>query len=105
MTRRGADLSSIVSGRPDGVVLEILCQPGATRTELVGLHSDALKIRVSAAPERGQANRVLCAFVADLLGVSRGDVLVQAGTRSRRKRLLVHAQSAKDVMRRVTEAL
>ncbi|KAA0234501.1 MAG: DUF167 domain-containing protein [Actinobacteria bacterium] len=98
-------MRAILSDHPDGAVIEILCQPGAVRNELVGVHSDALKIRLSAPPERGRANRMLCGYVAEVLGVSRGDVRVQSGTRSRRKRLLVVAKSAKDVLVKVADAL
>ncbi|MBV6508741.1 MAG: hypothetical protein JJLCMIEE_01807 [Acidimicrobiales bacterium] len=48
---------------------------------------------------------MLCGYVAEVLGVSRGDVRVQSGTRSRRKRLLVVAKSAKDVLVKVADAL
>ena len=44
-------------------------QPRASRTELVGRHGDALKIRVAAPPVAGAANEALVRFLAERLGV------------------------------------
>ena len=59
--------------------------PGARRTELVGRHGAAWKVRVAAAPERGRANEAVCDLVAELVGVSPRDVRVAAGASVRRK--------------------
>jgi len=64
-------------------------QPGAKRTEIVGLHGDALKIRLNAPPVDGKANTALIAFFAEQLGVPRGAVSLEAGAASRRKRISV----------------
>lgn len=64
-------------------------QPGAKRTEIVGLHGDALKIRLNAPPVDGKANAALIAFFAAQLGVPRGAVSLEAGAASRRKRISV----------------
>jgi uncharacterized protein (TIGR00251 family) len=43
-------------------------QPGAKRTEIAGLHGEALKIRLAAPPVEGKANAALRAFIAERLG-------------------------------------
>lgn len=66
-------------------------QPGAKRSALAGLHGDALKVRVAAAPVEGRANEALVEFLADALGVPRQCVSVVKGATGRRKTLLVAA--------------
>lgn len=77
----------------DGVLLTLHIQPGAKKTEVVGLHGEALKIRLAAPPVDGKANAALLAFVADRLGVPRSAVELVGGQTSRAKRVRVSAIS------------
>jgi uncharacterized protein YggU (UPF0235/DUF167 family) len=61
------------------VRLRVKVVPGAAREGLAGLHGDALKVRVAAAPERGRANRAVEALVARSLGLAPSAVRVVAG--------------------------
>jgi len=72
-----------------GVVLHLRVQPGARRSEVVGRHGDALKVRVAAPPVEGKANAAVVALVAGLLGVRVAQVEVIAGPTSRTKRVQV----------------
>ena len=78
--------------------LTLHIQPGAKRTEIAGPHGDALKVRLQAPPVDGKANKALCEFIADRLGVSARHVLLAAGSTSRRKTLLM-PETAPDVVR------
>ena len=60
-------------------------QPRATRSEIVGLHGAALKVRLQAPPVDGAANEALVALLAERLGVARRAVRVVAGASSRAK--------------------
>jgi uncharacterized protein len=73
------------------LLLKIHVQPGARRTEVAGLHGDALKVRVAAAAVEDRANEALVAFIAQRLGVARRDVAIASGARSREKRVEVRA--------------
>ena len=79
---------------PDGWLLAVHTRPGAKRTEVVGLHGEALKLRVAAPPVEGRANDELAAFVAEALGIPRKSVTVVKGGTSRRKTVLVAAPQA-----------
>ena len=74
---------------PDGWLLSVHARPGAKRTEVAGLHGDALKLHIAAPPLEGRANEELAAFVAAALGVPRKSVTVVKGSASRRKTVLV----------------
>jgi uncharacterized protein (TIGR00251 family) len=75
---------------PDGTVsLSIHAQPGAKRTEVAGLHGDALKIRIAAPALEDRANDALIEFIAIELGVPKRYVTLVSGAKSREKRLEV----------------
>lgn len=71
------------------VVLALHIQPGAKKTELAGLHGEALKIRLAAPPVDGKANAALLAFLAKACGVSKSAVELVSGETSRSKRVKV----------------
>ena len=83
-------MSWIVATR-GGVVLTLHIQPGAKKTEIVGLHGAALKIRLAAPPVDGKANACLLAFLAERLGVTKSQVELVSGESSRTKRVKVGA--------------
>ena len=72
-----------------GVRLTVRVQTRASTTEIIGLHGDALKIRLSAPPVDGAANAAPILFLAERLGVPRAAVHLLHGASSRRKILLV----------------
>jgi len=63
--------------------------PRARRTEVVGRHGDAIKIRLAAPPVDGAANAELIRFVAARVGVPRGAVTITHGATGRRKTVAV----------------
>ncbi len=72
-----------------GVTLRLHIQPGAKKTEVVGLHGEALKIRLAAPPVDGKANACLIAFLADRLGVAKTSISLVSGDTSRAKRVRI----------------
>ena len=72
-----------------GVLLEIHVQPNAKKTESVGEHDGALKVRLHAPPIDGRANDALLTWIAQTLGVPRQQVVLKSGQTSRRKRIQV----------------
>lgn len=71
------------------LTLRLHIQPGAKKTQIVGLHGDALKIKVAAAPVEGAANEALRKFLAVLFGVPSRQVSITSGETSRSKILEV----------------
>ncbi len=82
-------------------MITIWVVPGARRTEIVGRHGDALKIRVAAPPEAGKANRELTTLLAQVTG---SRVRLMRGAASRRKVVLVEGVSSADLGRMVERA-
>lgn len=69
------------------VVLRLHVQPGAGRSELIGRHGDAVKVRVAAPPERGRANDACRRLLAEVFGIKESAVVIVAGETSRSKRV------------------
>jgi uncharacterized protein (TIGR00251 family) len=67
------------------VRLSVRVQPRASQSAIVGIHGDALKIRLSAPPVDGAANAALIEFLADIFAVSRRSIRILAGESSRSK--------------------
>ncbi|HET9010883.1 MAG TPA: DUF167 domain-containing protein [Gemmatimonadaceae bacterium] len=74
MERRGAS-----------VRVQVRVQPRASRSEVVGVHGEALKVRLQAPPVDGAANDALVHLLADRLGVPARAVRVVSGGTSRTK--------------------
>ncbi len=71
--------------------------PRASRNEIVGFHDGYLKVRLNAPPLKGEANIALQQFLAKKLGVSKRDVEIVTGKRSREKTIRIHGLSFKKV--------
>lgn len=67
------------------LTLNLYVQPGAKHTEAAGMHADALKIRLAAAPVEGKANAALLEFLAHAFDVPLRQVGLKQGEHSRRK--------------------
>jgi uncharacterized protein (TIGR00251 family) len=76
-----------------GYILRLLVVPAASRTGVVGLQGDRLKVRVAAAPEKGAANKNLLAFLAKVLGLPKKAVRLAGGAQSREKVVEIHSLS------------
>lgn len=74
-----------VTAHGSGSRLMVHIQPRASRTEVVGSHGDALKIRIAAPPVDGAANEEITRFLGAVLGVPRRAVRLVSGTAGRRK--------------------
>ena len=71
------------------LVLVLHVQPGAKRTQISGLHGEALKIRLAAPPVDGKANEALLSFIAETFAVPQRDVELLRGGQSRHKMVKV----------------
>lgn len=69
----------------DVITLTLHVQPGAKRSEINGLHGDALKIRLAAPPVDGRANEALLKFISGLFNVPTRQVELKQGGQSRHK--------------------
>jgi len=81
----------------------VRAQPRASRSEVVGEHGGALKVRLAAPPVDGEANDELVRCLARWLDVPRGAVRLVAGATGRNKVVEVEGVGAAEVRRALGE--
>lgn len=81
-----------------GAILPVRAQPGARRNAILGERAGALRIAVTAAPEKGRANDAIAAVLAEALGVKGSQVAILSGATARAKRFLVAGLTADELM-------
>jgi uncharacterized protein (TIGR00251 family) len=60
--------------------LNVKVVPGSSRkNQIVGWLGDALKIKVTAPPEKGKANEAVVGLIATTLGISTDDIEIESG--------------------------
>ncbi len=80
------------------VVLDVKVVPGSSRTVIVGLLEGMLKVKVSAAAEKGRANRCLIDLLAKKLGVKKNAIEIIGGMTSPVKQVAIHGVCADSVI-------
>jgi uncharacterized protein (TIGR00251 family) len=90
---------------PEGLLLPVRAQPGARKAGVLGEHSGALKIAVTAPPEDGRANKALTELLRELLELKRSQIELLSGATSRDKRFLIRGLPRADLERRLAALL
>lgn len=72
-----------------GVVFKVYVQPKASTNQIMGMHGDALKIRLTAPPVDGAANKMCLKYLSKCLSVPRSRLEVISGKTSRTKFVLL----------------
>ena len=88
-----------------GVVIAVRVRAGARRTGVAGEHDGALRVDVSAAPEKGKANRAVIGVLADALHVSKSSIELLAGATSSQKRFLIAGMNSAEAAARLNGAI
>ena len=82
-------MSAFYTWQNNDLILNCYLQPKAKKDEIVGTHNDALKIRITAPPVDGKANKYLLAFLAKQFEVPKSHISLISGELSRNKRIKV----------------
>jgi len=83
----------------DAVRVDVLVVPNASRSHIVGLHGDRVKVRIASPPEKGKANKELVALLVDATGAAHATVV--SGGASRRKTVDLFGVSTPAVLARL----
>ena len=86
----------------EGVKLAVRVVPNASSNEIEGWHkdetgADELKIRVTAAPEKGKANKAVIELLSKSLKIGKSKIVILQGGTGKRKKIFLYEVTLKDM--------
>ncbi len=94
-----------IDATSDGAAFTVKVVPGASRSAIVGIWDDALRVSVAAPPEAGKANAAVRSLLAEALRVKRGAVLILSGHGRPLKRIAVVGLTVAEARAAIAAAL
>lgn len=86
----------------EGIVFTAKIVPGSSSpTRMCGLLDGMLKVKVSAAPEKGKANQALIKFLAEQLSVKKNAISIISGQTSPIKQIQITGLSKKTLLEKL----
>lgn len=86
-----------LSANAQGVIVHVQVQPRASKNKLAGVLEGSLKLRLTAPPVEGEANKECIKFLAKLFNISKSSVEIIQGHKSRRKSVLIKGPTLEQV--------
>ena len=74
-----------ISSHENGASFSVKVVPRASRNEIAGVQGDMLRVRLTAPPVEGAANKALVRLLAEILNVGERDIEIVAGHTGRQK--------------------
>lgn len=94
-----------IDATSDGAAFTVKVVPGASRSAILGVWDDALRVSVAAPPEAGKANAAVRMLLAEALRVKRGAVLILSGHGRPLKRIAVDGLTVAEARAAIAAAL
>ncbi len=80
------------------MLVRIKVNPRSSRDEITDLQSDPVRVKLTAPPVEGEANRALIQFVARSVRVPRRDIEIVSGQKSRKKTVRIRNRKLSEVI-------
>jgi uncharacterized protein (TIGR00251 family) len=90
-----------ISKAEGGAAFPVRVVPRASKNEISGRHGEAVKVRLTAPPVEGAANKALVDFLSGILGVHRSQIEILSGHASRDKIVCVVGMMPSEVEARL----
>jgi len=81
-----------------GIQFSAAIQPRASRNQILGVHNESLKIKLTSPPVDGAANQACIKFLAKAFGISPSRISIVRGETSRNKTIQFEAMDPKTFM-------
>ena len=77
-----------IRSHKEGLLIKVYVQPRAAKNAVAGLHGDALKLRLTAPPVDGAANKMCLQYLAKQLHLPTSTLQIKSGHTNRTKTIL-----------------
>jgi uncharacterized protein len=95
--------SIAIVAHEDGSILPVAASPGARGDAVLGERAGALRVAVTAPPDKGKANAAIQSLLAKCLGCKAARIALVSGATSRQKRFLIGGLDPEALRRRLAE--
>ncbi|MFV9644445.1 MAG: DUF167 domain-containing protein [Desulfobacterales bacterium] len=72
-----------------GIIFKVFIQPRSSKNMIAGIYGDAIKIKLTAPPVNGAANRMCIKYLVNILKIPQSKIEIISGHTSRTKHILV----------------
>jgi uncharacterized protein len=86
----------------EGAILSVVAQPASKRNAVLGERAGAIRIAVTAPPDKGKANAAIQTVLAENLGCKAAQVSLISGAASRQKRFLIRGVDIEELRKRLS---
>ena len=90
---------------PRGVIVPVRAHAGARKNGILGTRDGMLRVAVTAAPEKGKANRAIIGILSEALGVSKSSIELISGEASTQKRFLLVGGDAESLQKKIEQLI
>lgn len=84
------------------LIFTVRVVPRSSRSEIVGEHAGALKIKISSAPVDGAANKELIIILSKILKVPKSNIEIINGETARKKTIKIYGMDSKRFLKKIS---
>lgn len=93
-----------IHGGKMGAAITVKVIPRSSRNEIAGVQEDGtIRIRLTAAPVEGQANKALVEFLAEILDIAKSKIEIIGGLSGRNKLITILDLDAMTVQKKILD--
>ena len=89
----------------NGIIFNAFIQPRSSKNMIAGRHGDALKIKLTAPPVGGAANKMCIQYLSKWLNIPKSSIEIISGHTGRKKRVLLRLENDEKVRKRIRSFL
>ena len=97
--------NEFVKETPQGAVLMVMAAPRSSKTEIVEIQQDRVKIKVKAPPVDGEANSALVEYLSKIFKIPKKSVILEKGQTGKQKSFLLSGLTKEQVCQTVEAIL
>lgn len=79
----------LINKNTKGIIFKVFVQPRSSKNMIAGIYGNAIKIKLTAPPVNGAANKLCIKYLANILKIPQSKIEIISGHTSRTKHLLI----------------